>query len=217
LVRLGLRIKKNEDYAKKYNISEDCIIREYIDGNSIWFISQEHKCPGSFIERVLKKHGIKIRKGKEAWAGSRKKIKEKKIVDGYINICRASFRNWKKNAEERNLDWDLTIGDIEDVFNKQCGLCFYSKIPLLTHNLDSEYTKLRNNLECISLDRIDSSKGYYRDNVVLCCVPMNLAKSDWEFDKFTAFIRRAAYTIIYQDNNHAASIPAHWGIMEGAV
>lgn len=42
--------------------------------------------------------------------------------------------------------------------------------------------------DTFSLDRIDSSKGYYRENVVLCCNIVNLMKSDMPINEFLGYI-----------------------------
>jgi hypothetical protein len=46
------------------------------------------------------------------------------------------------------------------------------------------------NTKGVSLDRIDSSRGYHFDNVTPCCGRCNVAKNDMKSDEFFAWIDR---------------------------
>ena len=68
----------------------------------------------------------------------------------------------KKDAVEHTITFD----EILDLYQEQCGRCYYSRVPLAFSG------KFQ-----MSLERIDSTKGYSRDNSVLVILPMNA--SDW--------------------------------------
>jgi hypothetical protein len=40
-----------------------------------------------------------------------------------------------------------------------------------------------------SLDRIDSEKGYTKNNVVLCCQSINFAKHSYKVEEFLNFLK----------------------------
>lgn len=68
--------------------------------------------------------------------------------------------------------FNLTIEELKQIWNKQDGKCYYSGISM-------SYTS---NDWCTSLERIDVTKGYVRDNVVLCCLEFNSC-SQWSHKK----------------------------------
>lgn len=65
------------------------------------------------------------------------------------------------------------------LYNNQSGRCSISLVPM-TH----QYYDLR----CISIDRIDSSKGYVNNNVQLVCRAINLGKQDLPNQAMIEFI-----------------------------
>ena len=67
------------------------------------------------------------------------------------------------------------------MFNKQDGLCYWFKIPLIP-------SKDKKHPQQPSLDRLDSSKGYTRDNVVLCCYSANIGRNENDLDTWKKFL-----------------------------
>lgn len=56
------------------------------------------------------------------------------------------------------------------LYEKQNGCCHYTGVPMLL------MTDRKNDPLVMSLDRVDSSKGYVEGNVVLCCYGINCLK-----------------------------------------
>lgn len=75
-------------------------------------------------------------------------------------------RATRKSANGRKLEFDLDMEFLIDMFMKQKGLCAYSGLPLKFGN--SYMDKW-----IISLERIDVTKGYTKDNVCFICVEFN--------------------------------------------
>lgn len=78
-----------------------------------------------------------------------------------------------------------TTSDIDEYFlifllEKQNGKCFYSEKQLVTLGRKHPWQP--------SLDRIDSNKGYTRDNVVLCTVAENYAKNCFDTEQFLEYV-----------------------------
>ena len=71
--------------------------------------------------------------------------------------------------------------DIINQFNKQNGLCFYTKEKLMLEP---------NKTHTISVDRIDSSFGYIKGNIVLCCKAVNMMKQEFSIKDFVAWCQR---------------------------
>lgn len=81
------------------------------------------------------------------------------------------YSNWRHNAKTRKIDWNLNI---EDVIN----------LPLICHYTGDVLTTERGFHNTVSLDRIDSSKCYSKNNIVLCCAVVNYMKLDMTIEKF---------------------------------
>jgi hypothetical protein len=94
---------------------------------------------------------------------------------------RASFllTNLNRRARDKNLSNEITIGVLIDIWNKQNGKCYYTGIPMeLQSSRKIEDCETKTNKKVVSVDRIDSNKGYTKDNIVLCCWVVNNIKQD---------------------------------------
>lgn len=85
--------------------------------------------------------------------------KESWIWKGYEEISGTFFAKIKREAKEREIEFNLTIEQLWNLFIKQNQKCALSGVPL---KFQSNY---RVSDQTASLDRIDSSKGYTIDNV----------------------------------------------------
>lgn len=76
------------------------------------------------------------------------------------------------NGRTRKLDCELDIAFLSNLYAKQKGVCFYTGTPM--------HIRTKNHIPrhplLISVDRVNSAKGYTKDNVVLCCYAVNLIK-----------------------------------------
>ena len=66
---------------------------------------------------------------------------------------------------------DLTQEDLLTQWNKQKGLCFYTGVPMSRNGKKS--------CNSMSVDRVDSNIGYTKSNIVLCCLSVNMMKSNF--------------------------------------
>jgi predicted DNA-binding protein YlxM (UPF0122 family) len=88
----------------------------------------------------------------------------------------------KSRARNKGLAYDLDEKFIHDLFKKQNGRCAYSNLKIkLDMNGDGEF---------FSIDRIDSLKGYTKDNVVLTTSIINRMKLDYTVDEFFHIIKQ---------------------------
>lgn len=83
-------------------------------------------------------------------------------------------------ASNKNLPIDINLDFLLKCWIKQNGLCFYTKKPL---SLEI------NNQDKVSIDRLDSSKGYLQDNIVLCRNVINYIKNDLSIDSFKELVK----------------------------
>ena len=87
-----------------------------------------------------------------------------------------SLNTARQTARRKGLLFDLTSEAITDLWRQQEGLCAYSGRAMAFDGKGSP--------ESVSIDRVDSSKGYTLDNVVLCCTFVNRMKNDRCVDEF---------------------------------
>lgn len=100
----------------------------------------------------------------------------------YTNSSARRFisRLLNKKSRNRHLDIDYVMG----IYDAQKGLCALSGIKMT-------YISGRGRVPTnISIDRIDSTKGYERGNIQLVCCALNVAKSNWRQDDFIELCRK---------------------------
>lgn len=92
---------------------------------------------------------------------------------GYGDIKKSLFDEIKTKAKQRNYIFEITIEDIWNQYLKQNGKCYLSGLPIKFY----QQVKLRKK-ETASLDRIDSKKGYTKDNIQIVHKHINLMKKE---------------------------------------
>lgn len=90
---------------------------------------------------------------------------QKGYAINYRNGLNGRWQMYKNNAKRRNIDYNITIQDVAELWQKPCSYC------------GSE-------IETVGIDRKDSSLGYNKDNIVSCCgrcneMKMNASTDDW--------------------------------------
>lgn len=84
-------------------------------------------------------------------------------------------------AKKNNYAFDLTVGDLEALWESQGGQCAWFNVPLLP-------TAVRRHPQKPSLDRIDPEKGYVKGNVVLACNAANMGRNITGAGEFAVFL-----------------------------
>ena len=83
------------------------------------------------------------------------------------------FREHLRRAKRRQKDCDLTLYQMKEVWDRQQGICVYSKVKLIPWRS----SKKADFLYTMSLDRINSSLGYTKDNIQFISICMNHLKN----------------------------------------
>lgn len=92
----------------------------------------------------------------------------------------------KRSAKTRKIDcYDLDVDFLLDLYNQQNGKCAITGIPM-THIAGQGIIPTN-----ISMDRIDNSLGYTKDNVQLTCRFINHAKMNMSMEQFTDLLHQA--------------------------
>ena len=86
------------------------------------------------------------------------------------------------DSKHRKIENTLSIDDINRMFEKQNGLCYWFNVPLIPSN-NSKHPQQP------SLDRLDRNKGYTIDNVVLTCYSANIGRNENSVGEWESFIK----------------------------
>lgn len=104
---------------------------------------------------------------------------------GCKNISGTIFSRIKHGAESRNIKFDISIEDLNKLFEKQNKKCALT-------GLDIFFGKLTRDDNTASLDRIDSSKSYTIDNVQWVHKDVNKMKQSLQQDYFIEMCKKIA-------------------------
>ena len=95
----------------------------------------------------------------------------------------------KSAVARKNKKCFITVEHLNDVWQRQKGLCAYTKLPLTSEG---------HQLNTVSLDRVDSSKDYTVDNIQLVCVPINYMKRDQTEEQFIQLCHLVTHNVSKQ-------------------
>lgn len=99
----------------------------------------------------------------------------------------------KARSKDKGYDFDLTADYIQGLFDACKGLCAQTGIAF-DMNLGTKGKGKRNPLRP-SVDRIDSTKGYVKDNVRIVLSIVNTMKADWPDDVIHMVVKQWAKMI----------------------
>jgi hypothetical protein len=125
--------------------------------------------------------------GKEQRYGRKDHYKDALLNDNKCKSCSGHTNNFKgkigpmpiawfdmkkRQGLGRNLEWTLDYLDVVSMHNTQQGKCALSGLPINWADKGLKAT--------VSIDRIDSSKGYLRDNIQLVHKDVNMIKQSYD-------------------------------------
>lgn len=152
-------------------LDESCEVREHYNQVEIW-LNSTRKCsycgmvdtPQLFVKQK------KDRKFSVCKVCHITRYKERRnSLNGRLRAILASLKSRDKNS-------DITLEHLFYLWESQNGLCYYTHEEM---TLISNAVKTRDRPHnLISIDRVDSKKGYMKDNVVFCCFKINTIKND---------------------------------------
>ena len=105
----------------------------------------------------------------------------------YKGISPLVFNKIKSSAKNRNLEFNITIEEIGDLFEKQKRKCALTGIELILKK------NLLDNKATASLDRKDSKKGYILENVHWTHKDVNKMKMDFDLNYFYYLIQASSF------------------------
>ena len=90
----------------------------------------------------------------------------------------------RDRSKSHNIDFSLTLEEIENLWIVQNGTCALSGIQM-TYELQNGRTPTN-----VSIDKIDRTKGYVTGNVQLVCMACNQMKSDLSEEEMYQFCKK---------------------------
>ena len=101
-----------------------------------------------------------------------------KLKTGSKDISGTYMSHIISSAKKRQKEFNLTIEYLQDLWDKQNGICAISGVPINMIN------KKRFNDQTASLDRVDSSIGYVEGNVQWVHKKINIMKTTLSDEEF---------------------------------
>lgn len=114
-----------------------------------------------------------------------KMIITKKLLTSGITACKNLYRNYKANAKNRNLHFDLSLEVFENITKGNCVYC--GTPPLAEWKAKNSFAE---SYIYNGIDRKDNAFGYTEENCVPCCAECNFAKGSSSEAKFKEYLKR---------------------------
>ena len=132
-------------------------------------------------EKVIHSNSLRAAKSHSCGCGRRK--------PGDVSCGHSLFLQYSVKARRDGTDFELTEEQALRLFRGDCAYCGVSPAQVFRRkNRTSAWQPepfIYN-----GIDRVDSSQGYIRTNVVSCCGICNVAKNDMTLDEFESWIDR---------------------------
>lgn len=127
----------------------------------------------------------------------------KKRISSSENYLRNCLKYAKYRAKKKNISFELDIDFVLALFKKQKGKCALTGITLTwKKTIDNKYNSTN-----ITIDRINSTKGYTYKNSRLVCYAANVMKSDLTDYQL---LRYCELIINYQRYNNVHKTSEKW-------
>lgn len=139
---------------------------------------------------VVKRSSLLNGEIKTCGCGHSKRKEKSPFWKGYEQVYGDMVSNYKRSAEKRGLAFDLDAKFLWELYIRQGRKCYISGLDL--HFATTSYSHDGN----LSLDRIDSAKGYTKDNVGWVEKRINHMKWDLSLEEF----KQLCTTIINYDS-----------------
>jgi len=117
----------------------------------------------------------------------------KEVFDKHVIKKREYHTNLFKNnpfqvilrsAKSRSSS-NLTEKYLLELFEKQQGKCYWFNVPMSLDRI-----KGFKNPHLVTIDRLDNSKGYTKDNIVLACLTANLGRGNTPVEIWEQFVNQ---------------------------
>lgn len=143
----------------------------------------EYKDVDAFANNLSNKHrdcrDRHCKTCKSIAAKNRRSTRERS--DQFHRVFVERFQGMRDRAKKHEFEMEFTVNTLKELYKKQNGICALSGVSM-TYTLGKGRTPTN-----VSVDRIDPTKGYTKDNVQLVCMAVNQMKSDLNMEELLAF------------------------------
>lgn len=148
------------------------------------------QCPRAGEKQAISEFYARSRGGYKSYCKTCTRMSVRKSQTSFEGIFKMCYNSAKARASGKGREFSITLDDLKKQFEKQNGKCAITGADL-KHDIKgkSEFSRCPFNM---SLDRIDSGKGYTTENIQWVCVWVQGAKSDWNETEFKQWIVSAA-------------------------
>lgn len=184
-----MKKKKAEDYIgetiNKLTILE---VVEKRGKNKLKIFLCRCKC-GNIVECIATKVITEAKKNCGCyWSSIKVKFVTKDITLGFWTKLKNVSR--ERNNKGRQLDFNITPEYLQEIWDNQKGLCYFSNRQLYISKSTEEY---KNGMTTASVDRIDNSKGYVIGNIRFVHKIVNLSKRILSDEIYLSICRKVSY------------------------
>jgi len=156
-------------------IKGDILFLEYLKFNGIW--KWKYICNLCNTEYISRSSHFLTATQSACQKCTASKISKAKMLPNKGSEFNRAYRNYKRNALNNNLEFDLSKEEFKNLIMKNCFYCNAKPI-----SYSGGY--VRN-----GIDKINANIGYIKSNIVPCCITCNHAKSDMSIDEFKDWIK----------------------------
>lgn len=155
------------------------------DGNLLCYSCKQYKPLDCFDKNIDKWfRAEKDSRCKECKRNAYLRRKEKNRGSKDLNrLLYERFHALKDRARKKDIQCNIDLQYLHELWNTQKGLCALSGIPM-TYYFDSGRVPTN-----VSVDRINSNLGYIKGNLQLVCMAVNQMKSDLTIEQLKYFCK----------------------------
>jgi hypothetical protein len=140
-----------------------------------------HTCKKCHIQKQIKKYHSLSPEEKQI-----KKAKKNEWIKNNYLFYRVN--NTRSRAKANNIPFNIAVSDVQEIWEKQGGKCYYTDQPMILGPSPRRW-------QCVSIDRVDSDRGYEKDNIVLCRGIVNLVKNELSVNELLEIIDQIKTTM----------------------
>ena len=143
---------------------------EFIDGNFV------RRCPNCGTAQTYKRRDHALRMLRLGTVCNTCRAERRGCITGqHRGVSRSYFKQKELDAVARAYEFDLTIDDVADLLEAQNYRCALTDAPIAIDKSTGNSG---------SLDRIDNSKGYTKDNIQLVTAEINMLRGSFTMERF---------------------------------
>lgn len=144
------------------------------------------------------------RKSKSCGCKQKETVHQRIRSSGFITIKKDIWDNYKRAANRRGYEFNLSIENFSKLITSNCHYC--GSEPSMFSNR-GRYRGLVNPMDYSEfkyngVDRVDNSVGYTLENSVPCCKICNNSKSTLQKEEWLAWLKKA---YIFQENKERST------------